>query len=68
VLGTAEEWTLHNDFDPALGQHAHVFHIHTNPFRITRRNGKVLGPPLWRDTYVLTKDLGMMSEIEIVRP
>jgi FtsP/CotA-like multicopper oxidase with cupredoxin domain len=96
VLGTAEEWTLHNDFDPALGQHAHVFHIHTNPFRITRRNGKVLDPPLWRDTYVLTKDpgdtitfqsnfvdypgrfvehchivshedLGMMSEIEIVR-
>jgi FtsP/CotA-like multicopper oxidase with cupredoxin domain len=97
VLGTAEEWTLHNDFDPALGQHAHVFHIHTNPFRITRRNGKALDPPLWRDTYVLTKDpgdtitfqsnfvdypgrfvehchivshedLGMMSEIEIVRP
>jgi FtsP/CotA-like multicopper oxidase with cupredoxin domain len=97
VLGTAEEWTLHNDFDPKLGQHAHVFHIHTNPFRITRRNGKVLDPPLWRDTYVLTKDpgdtitfqsnfvdypgrfvehchivshedLGMMSEIEIVRP
>jgi len=58
VLGTAEEWTLHNDFDPALGHHAHVFHIHTNPFKITRRNGKTLDTPLWRDTYVLTKDAG----------
>jgi FtsP/CotA-like multicopper oxidase with cupredoxin domain len=35
-----------------------VFHIHTNPFKITRRNGKVLDTPLWRDTYVLTKDAG----------
>jgi FtsP/CotA-like multicopper oxidase with cupredoxin domain len=96
VLGTAEEWTLRNDFDPKLGQHAHVFHIHTNPFKIIRRNGKILDKPLWRDTYVLTKnagdsmtfesnfvdypgrfvehchivsheDLGMMSEIEVVR-
>ena len=97
VLGTAEEWTLTQRLRPeAHGQHAHVFHIHTNPFRITRRNGKALDPPLWRDTYVLTKapgdtitfesnfvdypgrfvehchivsheDLGMMSEIEIVR-
>jgi FtsP/CotA-like multicopper oxidase with cupredoxin domain len=57
-LGTAEEWTLENAFDPKLMEHAHVFHIHTNPFKITKRNGKVLSPPLWRDTYVLTKSAG----------
>jgi FtsP/CotA-like multicopper oxidase with cupredoxin domain len=97
VLGTAEEWTLRNDFDPAMGVHAHVYHIHINPFKITRRNGALLAKPLWRDTYVLTKragdsitfesnfetypgkfvehchivsheDLGMMAEIEVVRP
>jgi FtsP/CotA-like multicopper oxidase with cupredoxin domain len=57
-LGTAEEWTLKNAFDPKLMEHAHVFHIHTNPFKITKRNGKALSPPLWRDTYVLTKSAG----------
>jgi FtsP/CotA-like multicopper oxidase with cupredoxin domain len=57
-LGTAQEWTLENAFDPKLMEHAHVFHIHTNPFKITKRNGKALSPPLWRDTYVLTKSAG----------
>jgi FtsP/CotA-like multicopper oxidase with cupredoxin domain len=55
VLGTAEKWTLSNAPDPETMTHAHVFHIHTNPFKITKRNGKALDPPLWRDTYVLTK-------------
>ncbi|HMH90472.1 MAG TPA: multicopper oxidase domain-containing protein [Streptosporangiaceae bacterium] len=58
LLGTAEEWTLRNDFDPAMGVHAHVYHIHTNPFKITKRNGALLAKPLWRDTYVLTKRAG----------
>jgi FtsP/CotA-like multicopper oxidase with cupredoxin domain len=58
VLGTAEEWTLTNAFDPRLMEHAHVFHMHTNPFKITKRNGTTLSPPLWRDTYVLTKSAG----------
>ncbi|HMH91544.1 MAG TPA: multicopper oxidase domain-containing protein [Streptosporangiaceae bacterium] len=58
VLGTAEEWTLTNAFDPKLMEHAHVFHVHTNPFKITKRNGTALSPPLWRDTYVLTKGAG----------
>lgn len=57
-LGTAEEWTLENAFDPKLMEHAHVFHIHTNQFKVTKRNGKALSPPLWRDTYVLTKSAG----------
>jgi FtsP/CotA-like multicopper oxidase with cupredoxin domain len=96
LLGTSEEWHLRNSFNPAMGTEAHVFHIHTNPFKIIKRNGKKLDTPLWRDTYVLTKrsgdsltflsnfadftgkyvehchvvtheDLGMMSEIEVVR-
>ncbi|MGA3153220.1 MAG: multicopper oxidase family protein [Streptosporangiaceae bacterium] len=57
-LGTAEEWTLVNAFDPKLMNHAHVFHIHVNPFRITRINGRVLDKPLWRDTFVLPKLAG----------
>jgi FtsP/CotA-like multicopper oxidase with cupredoxin domain len=35
-------------------QHAHVFHIHVNPFKITKINGQVLDKPLWRDTFILT--------------
>lgn len=41
--GTAEEWTLVNAFDPKLMNHAHVFHIHVNPFKITKINGRTLG-------------------------
>ena len=57
-LGTAEEWTLVNAFDPKLMNHAHVFHIHTNPFKITKINGRALRTPLWRDTFVLPKRSG----------
>jgi FtsP/CotA-like multicopper oxidase with cupredoxin domain len=57
-LGTAEEWTLTNGVDKKLMDHAHVFHIHTNPFRITKINGKTLATPLWRDTFVLTRTTG----------
>ena len=57
-LGTAEEWTLVNAHDPKLMQHAHVFHIHVNPFKITAINGHPLATPLWRDTFVLTKTDG----------
>jgi FtsP/CotA-like multicopper oxidase with cupredoxin domain len=53
-LGTAEEWTLVNELDAKLPRHAHGLHIHTNPFRVTKANGKDLPKPLWRDTYVLT--------------
>jgi FtsP/CotA-like multicopper oxidase with cupredoxin domain len=57
-LGTAEEWTIINECDNKLMDHAHVFHIHVNPFKITRRNGMKLATPLWRDTYVVTKRAG----------
>jgi FtsP/CotA-like multicopper oxidase with cupredoxin domain len=57
-LGTAEEWTLVNAIDVKLMDHAHVYHIHVNPFRITEMNGRKLSTPLWRDTFVLTKRTG----------
>jgi FtsP/CotA-like multicopper oxidase with cupredoxin domain len=57
-LGTAEEWTLVNAIDVKLMDHAHVYHIHVNPFRITELNGRTLSTPLWRDTFVLTKRTG----------
>ena len=57
-LGTAEEWTLVNGVDNKLADHAHVFHIHVNPFKITKINGTVLERPLWRDTFVLTRKTG----------
>jgi FtsP/CotA-like multicopper oxidase with cupredoxin domain len=57
-LGTAEEWTIVNECDNKLMDHAHVFHIHVNPFKVTKRNGQTLSTPLWRDTYVVTKHAG----------
>ena len=52
-LGTAEEWTIVNAHDRKLPQHAHVFHIHVNPFKVTKINGVPVDKPFWRDTYVL---------------
>jgi FtsP/CotA-like multicopper oxidase with cupredoxin domain len=57
-LGTAEEWTLVNACDAKLMDHAHGYHIHVNPFRITEINGRRLSTPLWRDTFVLTRRSG----------
>jgi FtsP/CotA-like multicopper oxidase with cupredoxin domain len=57
-LGTAEEWTITNATDTKLPQHAHVFHIHVNPFKVTKINGQKLDTPLWRDTFVLTGTTG----------
>ena len=57
-LGTAEEWTVTNGVDHKLADHAHVFHIHVNPFKITAINGRTLDTPLWRDTFVLTGKTG----------
>jgi len=53
-LGTAEEWTLINAVDNKLPMHAHGFHIHVNPFKVTKINGATLDVPLWRDTFALT--------------
>jgi FtsP/CotA-like multicopper oxidase with cupredoxin domain len=47
-LGTAEEWTLTNAAD-----HSHVFHIHVNPFKVVKLNGRPVAKPFWRDTLVI---------------
>jgi FtsP/CotA-like multicopper oxidase with cupredoxin domain len=57
-LGSAEEWTIVNGVDPKLPRHAHVFHIHVNPFKVTQINGRALATPQWRDTVVLTGSNG----------
>ena len=63
-LNTAEEWTLVNDCDNKLMDHAHVYHVHVNPFKITEINGRKLSTPLWRDTFVLTKRSGDSLKFE----
>jgi FtsP/CotA-like multicopper oxidase with cupredoxin domain len=57
-VGTAEEWTVMNGMDEKYPEHAHVFHIHVNPFKITKINGQVLDKPLWRDTYLFGEHSG----------
>ena len=54
-LGTAEEWTVVNGADEGF---VHVFHIHVNPFKVTKINGVPLEKPLWRDTFTLGPRLG----------
>jgi FtsP/CotA-like multicopper oxidase with cupredoxin domain len=50
-LEAVEEWTIVND-DVA----DHVFHIHTNPFQVTRINGEPLATPVWLDTVVVPRE------------
>jgi FtsP/CotA-like multicopper oxidase with cupredoxin domain len=44
-LGAVEEWEIVN-----LDEADHPFHIHTNPFLVTKINGVALVEPIWRDT------------------
>ena len=44
-LGAVEEWEIVN-----LDAAHHPFHIHTNPFLVTKVNGVPLEEPTWRDT------------------
>ncbi|RKE17011.1 multicopper oxidase family protein [Streptomyces sp. TLI_171] len=47
-LGTVERWTVRTDETmPAFN---HPFHLHTNQFLLTHRNGTRLHPPVWHDT------------------
>ncbi|HST38848.1 MAG TPA: multicopper oxidase family protein [Conexibacter sp.] len=64
-LGTAEEWTLVNGTDNKLADHAHVYHVHVNPFKITAINGRRLSRPQWRDTQVLTGQTGDSLTFEV---
>jgi FtsP/CotA-like multicopper oxidase with cupredoxin domain len=49
---------VYNGVDDRLPRHAHSFHIHVNPFKVTRVNGRTLDTPLWRDTWVVTGGTG----------
>ncbi|MFE0460338.1 multicopper oxidase family protein [Kitasatospora sp. NPDC058965] len=47
-LGTVERWTVRSgETAPAFN---HPFHLHTNQFLVTHRNGRRLDPPVWHDT------------------
>jgi FtsP/CotA-like multicopper oxidase with cupredoxin domain len=48
-LGAVEEWTV---FNPGH-QTDHVFHIHVNPFQLTKVNGRPLAEPVWLDTAIV---------------
>jgi FtsP/CotA-like multicopper oxidase with cupredoxin domain len=50
-LGAVEEWTVINDHTDD-----HVFHIHTNPFQVTKLNGEPLSTPVWRDSVVVPRE------------
>lgn len=47
-LGAVEEWTVLNN---SGGQHP--FHIHVNPFQVTKINGQPVDSPMWQDTVIL---------------
>jgi len=50
-LGAVEEWTIVN-----LHHHDHIFHIHTNPFELTKVNGQKLAETVWLDTVTLPRN------------
>ena len=48
IAGNYEEWTVINrSFSD------HPFHIHQNPFLVTKINGKELATPEWHDTFIV---------------
>ncbi len=56
-LGSVEEWTIVNTHT----HDDHVFHIHTNPFLVTKLNGKPLDTPQWRDTAIVERKGGTLT-------
>jgi len=56
-LGSIEEWTIENTHT----HDDHVFHIHTNPFLVTKLNGKPLATPQWRDTAIVERKGGSLT-------
>jgi FtsP/CotA-like multicopper oxidase with cupredoxin domain len=49
ALNAVEEWTITNEDE----HNDHVFHIHINPFELTRVNGEPLAEPVWLDTAIV---------------
>ncbi|MFE4971994.1 multicopper oxidase family protein [Kitasatospora sp. NPDC056651] len=50
-LDTVQRWTVRTDDDRPVFHHS--FHLHTNHFLVTHRNGERLDPPVWHDTVSL---------------
>jgi FtsP/CotA-like multicopper oxidase with cupredoxin domain len=57
TLGAVEEWTVTN-LDP---HNDHVFHIHVNPFQLTKVNGQPLEDPVWLDTAIVPTNGGSIT-------
>ena len=49
-LGAVEEWTVSN-----LDRQDHAFHIHTNPFQLTKVNGQPVDDLAWLDTVIVPR-------------
>lgn len=47
-LNRVERWTITTD--ELMASMSHPFHLHTNHFLITHKNGVPLDPPIWQDT------------------
>jgi FtsP/CotA-like multicopper oxidase with cupredoxin domain len=56
-LGAVEEWTVTNT-DTG---NDHAFHIHINPFQVTKYNGQPLAEPVWLDTVVVPANGGSVT-------
>lgn len=53
TLGAVEEWTL--SVDPNSLAPAHPFHIHINPFQVTRTGPDGMPEIVWKDTLLVTQ-------------
>ncbi|MGO9450896.1 MAG: multicopper oxidase family protein [Candidatus Binataceae bacterium] len=63
IAGNYEEWTVTNrSFSD------HPFHIHQNPFLVTKINGITLTPPEWHDTFIVPAALPMPTGPDLPQP
>ncbi|MBR7837093.1 multicopper oxidase domain-containing protein [Actinospica durhamensis] len=56
-LGTVERWVI----SPTAN---HPFHLHTNHFLVTHRNGVALDPPVWQDTLSVAETATILAKYE----
>ena len=62
VLNTTDQWSLTTVGDPAANNGIpplpHVFHIHVNPFQMTRKDPSGANELVWKDTVVVPTAVG----------
>lgn len=61
TLGTAEEWHLSSDFA------SHPYHIHINPFQVTKFKNQVVDPPMWKDVVMVPSASSVMIRSRYTR-